>query len=209
MSGVTLSQFAEDENGENPLKQALVSSLAQTAGVSQDQIELTIRQEGRRGLGIRIEFKITIETASLGQTALLSVSDASSSGNLANTFADEASKRGEVAKVTTAVLAVVTSPTVAPTVMPVDDQSSYAVYYTVGLLHLLVVVCLLIGWAVMVRNCMAASPSPDTVSNSGSQSTIELITLSEKPNVLSTHDPDTLQPAHDTQQMQTLATKCG
>ena len=75
------------------------------AGVTESDVELPLLDDSRRGLAIRISFKIAIRTTDLAVNAVAALVVESSDGSLATGFAAEASNRGKTVAATFTVIA--------------------------------------------------------------------------------------------------------
>ena len=103
LSGVSLEEMtAVSDDGSQPLVDAFVTSIADSADVPEQRITIDEINAARR-MGISVEFTISISTASAGTSAMASISGAVSNGDLAQTFTTESSLRGQVVDVTAAL----------------------------------------------------------------------------------------------------------
>ena len=75
------------------------------AGVTESDVDLPLVDDGRRGLSIRLSFKIEIRTGYLAVNAVAALIDTSSDGSLATAFTTEASNRGKTVAASFAVTA--------------------------------------------------------------------------------------------------------
>ena len=76
------------------------------AGVTESDVELSLLEDSsRRGLVIRISFKIEIRTKDLAVSAVAALIDKSSDGSLDTAFTAEASNRGKTVAATFTVIA--------------------------------------------------------------------------------------------------------
>ena len=158
-----------DSNGQQPLVNALVASIASTSGVLEQAVSIisitASRRVGAESLsllspltaeslvGISVSFKIFISTASLVSSAVTALSSAASSGyhtsgSLAKTFKTEAGQRGEVIAVAASLtVSIINSDSVIATL----SDAEYA-WWAVLLLSIGVGIVLL--WCFIARDML-------------------------------------------------------
>ena len=103
-------------------------------------------------MSIQISFQISLESDSLGVAALSSLESAASSGTLATSFAEEASKRNEIVSVVATVLSTTCS--ACSIVAPIVDDNKVAetTYKAVGSLQIILLVALIGLWVFVFRD---------------------------------------------------------
>jgi hypothetical protein len=103
-------------------------------------------------LSIQINFQISLESDSLGVAALSSLESAASSGTLATSFAEEASKRNEIVSVVATVLSTTCS--ACSIVAPIVDDNKVAetTYKAVGSLQIILLMALIGLWVFVFRD---------------------------------------------------------
>ena len=134
-------------------------------------MELVLRQDGRRGLSIRISFTIIIETEALATTAVTALDTAAADGSLDSTITSEASNRGETVAVSTQVSATSCSDGCDTASQSTNSRiaASDAVYYVCLTLQLIVAVLLLgvygLGGVWGCGPALKGAPKPVAASN--------------------------------------------
>lgn len=103
-------------------------------------------------MSIQINFQISLESDSLGVAALSSLESAASSGTLATSFAEEASKRNEIVIVVATVLS--TTCRACSIVAPIVDDNKVAetTYKAVGSLQIILLMALIGLWVFVFRD---------------------------------------------------------
>ena len=74
------------------------------SGVAYSQVEIWLWCEARRTMSIQLTFKISLETDSLGTTAVMALNNGVATGGLAESFTAKAADRNEVVVVVTDIL---------------------------------------------------------------------------------------------------------
>ena len=169
-----------DSEGKNSFQESMRSAVAVGAGVPLQQVAVTPEcDDRRRGLSIKIDFKISLQTSSLSTTAITAQQSSTlsamtsfvSSGAMSETFTKEATKRGEIVSVTT--LMEVTS--VLEEVLVVVDTkegTSDSVFYAVAMPSLLMAGLLVLYWCALLAIKLRNGPGETTlVSSADSSST--------------------------------------
>ena len=113
-------------------------------------------------MSIQINFQISLDSDSLGVPALSSLESAASSGTLATSFAEEASKRNEIVSVVATVLSTTCS---ACSIAPIVDDNKVAetTYKAVGSLQMILLMALIGLWVFVFRDVhrMSANETHD------------------------------------------------
>ena len=148
---------AFDSFGRNSLQDALQASFAEGAGVPYQMVDISPDcEDRRRGLSVKIDFKISLQTSSLTATAITAqqsstlnaVSSFVSSGAMAESFTEEATKRGEIVSVST----VLEETRVLEEILVIVDTkegASDVAFYAVVFPNLLLVGLLVVYWIVL------------------------------------------------------------
>ena len=143
--------------GRTPLTDSLVSAIANSSGVSDDQVSIKYACGERRAMSLSISFSITLSASDLESTAVTtggesqaqqlvsSLDTAVSSGSFAAKVSDEASKRGKVVAVEATILESVCLTCDIEEVIITNIQVSESVYVGTVVLLLLVAVPLFFG----------------------------------------------------------------
>lgn len=100
--GISTAQVnkVDSNNGRQLLHDAISAAIAATAGVSFDQVHLlSVTAGSRRALSVKVQFTISIRSSSSANTALQSLTSATTNGVLAETFAIEAANRDKIVDV--------------------------------------------------------------------------------------------------------------
>ena len=159
LGGLSCQQMLNQGDGSSatPLTDSLVSAIAASSRVTEDQVTIEYACDERRAMSLSISFSITLSASDLESTAvtaagesqaqqLVSLLDtAVSSGSFAATVTDEASKRGEVVAVKATILESVCLTCDIEEVIITTIQVSESVYVGTVVLLLLVAVPLFFG----------------------------------------------------------------
>ena len=146
-----------DGDGATPLTDSLVSAIAGSSGVTEDQVTIEYSCEERRAMSLAIRFSITLSASDLEPTSVAAgeksqaqqlvglLNSAVSSGSFAAAVSNEAAQRGEVVAVQATILESVCLTCDIEEVIITNIQVSESFYVGTVVLLLLVAVPLFFG----------------------------------------------------------------